>query len=168
MASWLLVVWNPTAKSLLIAMPFSGMFCIWWLAEVGTSKVKLEIVRENIKWIFSSMLHLLYFFKKKSQYLLDKYFLSLPQLSMPLKVGCVWLCLITVEGTVACDCGIITKALECLFIPLKMTLALDHRAFALICLFCGFLSTGLLPHTGWCIELWHMGVSEINYLSREK
>ena len=71
--------------------------------------------------------------------------------------------LITVEGTVACDCGIITKALECLFIPLKMTLALDHRAFALICLFCGFLSTGLLPHTGWCIELWHMGVSEIKF-----
>lgn len=54
-------------------------------------------------------------------------------------LGCVYWALITVEGTAACDYGIITRDLECLFIPLKMTLTVGHQA-----LHCGFLSTGQL------------------------
>lgn len=48
---------------------------------------------------------------------------------------CIIVLLITFEGTVACGCGIIAKSLECLFIPLKVNLAADHRTlhwFALL------------------------------------
>lgn len=99
---------------------------------------------------FINVAFTVFFFLNLSTYLTNIFYPSLSfQCHLKKTFQDVYDCaLITVEGTVACDCGIITKALECLFIPLKMTLALDHRAFALICLFCGFLSTGLLPHTG--------------------
>lgn len=55
------------------------------------------------------------------------------------------------------------------FYSIKNDLSFGSQNFALIFLFCGFLSMVLLPHPGWCIELWHRGwVSEINCISREK
>lgn len=75
--------------------------------------------------------------------------------------------LITFEGMVACSCGIIAKSLECLFIPLKVNLASDHRTlhwFALLVVsspqVCFLIEGDTLDCDAW-------GVREINYLSRE-
>lgn len=94
-------------------------------------KVKDTTIKET-QWIVSiNVTFTFFFFLNLGTYLTNGPFSSLSQLSLTLKkkfLGWYYCVLITVEGIVACDCVVITKALECPFIPLKMTLALDHRA----------------------------------------